>query len=179
MDTTFMEKIVKRQKDNIDHIKTAGIVLAVLVIIYLSFNVQFLAAFIPVLVVGSIWGAWWLINGMNKEYEYSVTENFIDIDCITARRKRARAFSGDAKEFEICARMNTDYFLDYSKGSRKILNFAPTHDQNRNYFIVTRDNAKKSPTKGQTVLVVFEPDDRMIPNFKKYNPSKVKVDGKY
>ncbi len=179
MDTTFLEKIVKKQKDSLDYIKTAGIISAVILIIFLSFTIEFLVTFIPILLIGSIWGAWWLLNGLNKEYEYSVTENFIDIDCIIARRKRTRVFSGDAKEFEICARVNTDYFTDYSKGSRKILNFAPTHDQNVNYFIVTRDNAKKSQTKGQTVLVIFEPDDRMVPSFRKYNPSKVKVHGMF
>ena len=116
---------------------------------------------------------------MNKEYEYSVTDHFIDIDCITARRKRARVFSGDVKECEICARVDSDFFRNYSKESRKVLNFAPTQDIKKNYFIVTKNNAKKAPTKGETVLVLFEPDERMVPSLKKYNPSKVKVDGFY
>lgn len=179
MDTTFMEKIVRKQKDSTDYLKTTGIVLAVFIVIFISFSVEFLVAFIPILVIGSVWGAWRLVNNLNKEFEYSVTENFIDIDCIIARRKRTRVFSGDAKEFEICARMNTDYFREQSKSSRKVLNFAPTQDPNKNYFIVTRNNAKKAATKGQTVLVIFEPDDRMVPSFRKYNPSKVKVDGMF
>ncbi len=177
MDTTFMEKIVKRKKQPIDNIKIAGLILAVFLIIILSLSIKFLVAFAPILIIGSAWGAWWLITGMNMEYEYSVTENFIDIDCIIAQRKRSRVFSGDVKEFEICARVNTDFFRDYNKPNRKVLNFAPTDDPKRNYFIVSKNNAKKAKTKGETVLVIFEPDERMIPNIRKYNPSKVKVDG--
>lgn len=179
MEVTFMEKIVKKKKETIDYLKTAGIVLAVVVIILLSLSVEFLTAFIPLLVILPIWGAWYLISSMSKEYEYSVTDNYIDIDCIIARRKRTRVFSGDVKECEICARVNTDYYRDYSKGNRPVLNFAPTDDAARNYFIVTKNNAKKAKTNGQTVLVIFEPDDRMIPSLRKFGPSKIKVDGLY
>jgi hypothetical protein len=179
MDATFMEKIVRKQKDKTDYLKITGLFFAFLVLIVLSFSVQIIAQFAPILIVGAIWGIWWVISGLNREYEYSVTENFIDIDCIIAQRKRTRAFSGDAKEFEICARMSTDLYREYAKGNRTVLNFAPTMDNKVNYFIVTKNNAKKAKTKGQTVIVIFEPDERMVPSMKKYNPSKVKVDGLY
>jgi hypothetical protein len=45
-----------------------------------------------------------------------------------------------------------------------------------NYFLVTRNNAKKAKTKGQTVMVIFEPDDRMMLSLRKYGPSKIRVD---
>ncbi len=176
MDVTFMEKIVKKQKENIDYIKIAGIILAVFAIVFIALSVEFLTAFLPILLVGSVWGAWWLITSMSQEFEYSVTDNFIDIDCIIARRKRTRVFSGDVKECEICARVNTDYYKEYSKRTIKVLNFAPSTDLKNNYFIVTKNNAKKAKTKGETVLVIFEPDDRMIPSLRKFGPSKIKVD---
>jgi len=179
MDVVFMEKIVKKKKDSMDYAKIAGLILSVFIIIILSLSVQFLVAFAPILIIGSAFGAWWLISGMNKEYEYSVTENFIDIDCIIAQRKRMRVFSGDVKECEICARVNTDFYRDYSKSKKTVLNFAPTDDEKKNYFIVTKNNAKKAKTKGETVLVIFEPDDRMIPSLRKYSPSKIKVDGPF
>lgn len=179
MDSTFMEKIIKKKKSNQDYLKIFGIALAIFIIIFLSLGIPFLVTFAPILIIGSIWGGWWLISGMNKEYEYAVTENFIDIDCIIALRKRLRVFSGDVKEFEICARTSSDHFRDYNKGRYKVLDYAPTADNSKNYFFVTRNNAKKAKTKGQTVLVIFEPDERMIPSFRKYNPSKVKIDGMY
>lgn len=177
MDATFMEKIIKRQKNGMDYLIIAGAVVAVIIVTFAS--LALIPQFAIFLIAGSIWGAWWLITGMNKEYEYSVTENYIDIDCIIAQRKRTRVFSGDAKEFEICARTNTDLYRDAMRGNRKILNFAPTEDVNKNYFIITKNNAKKAKTKGETVMVIFEPDERMIPSIRKYNPSKIKVDGMF
>ncbi|MHB1483235.1 MAG: hypothetical protein ACYCYI_01100 [Saccharofermentanales bacterium] len=180
MDSTFMEKIIKKKKNNNDYLKIFGIALGVFLVIIFSLGIPFLVTFAPLLIVGSAWGGWWLITGLNKEYEYTVTENFIDIDCIIALRKRVRVFSGDVKEFEICARTNTDYYKDYTRSGRiKIFDYAPTPDTSKNYFFVTKNNAKKAKTKGQTVLIVFEPDERMVPSFRKYNPSKVKVDGMF
>ncbi len=179
MDNTFMEKIVKKRKDIQDYALIAGLITAYIVLIFVSLAVDLLRAFMPILLIGGGWGIWWLIGGTNKEYEYAVTENFIDIDCIIAQRKRVRVFAGDAKEFEICARVNSDLFREYSRGNRKVLNFAPTDDASRNYFLVSRNNAKKAKTKGETVMVLFEPDERMIPSLKKYNPSKIKVEGMF
>lgn len=179
MDNTFMEKIVRKKRDPMDYAKITGLLFAYLLLIFIALAVDFLKPFLIIILVGGGWGIWWLIGGTSKEYEYSVTENFVDIDCIIAQRKRLRVFAGDAKEFEICARVSSDLFREYSKGNRKVLNFAPTDDAKLNYFIVTRNNAKKAKTKGETVLVIFEPDDRMIPSLKKYSPSKVKVDGIY
>jgi hypothetical protein len=179
MDNTFMEKIVRKKRDATDYAKIAGLLFAYLFLILVALAVDFLKPFLIIILIGGGWGIWWLIGGTNKEYEYSVTENYVDIDCIIAQRKRLRVFSGDAKEFEICARVSSDLFREYSKGNRKVLNFAPTDDPKKNYFVVTRNNAKKAKTKGETVLVIFEPDERMIPSLKKYAPSKVKLDGIY
>ncbi len=177
MDVTFMEKIVRKKKESADYIKIAGIVAAVVVVCFLCLVfIQYVAAFSPLLIIGSIWGAWWLISSMNKEYEYIVTDNYLDIDCIVAKRKRMRVFSGDVKECEFCAKTNTDYFKDYSKRNIKVLDFAPTADSKANYFLVTKNNAKKAKTKGSTVLVIFEPEDRMMQSLRKFGPSKIKVD---
>jgi hypothetical protein len=177
MDVTFMEKIIKKKKSNMDYMKIAGIVLAVLAITFLCLLfIQYIASFTPILVIGSIWGAWWLITSMDKEYEYSVTDNFVDIDCIIAKKRRTRVFSGDVKECEICARTSSDSYADYLKRNIKILDFTSSEDSKMNYFLVTRNNAKKAKTKGQTVMVIFEPDDRMMLSLRKYGPSKIRVD---
>ncbi len=179
MDSTFLEKIVSKRNDASDNIKKIGIVIGVIVIFFIAIGIDFLRMFAPILIIGSVWGAWWLITSMNKEYEYIVTDNYLDVDCIIAQRKRLRIFSGDAKEFEICARMNTDLYREYARGDIKVLNLAPTENKEINYFLVTVNKAKKAKTKGQKVIVIFEPSEKMIPAIKKYNPSKIKIDGIY
>lgn len=177
MDSIFLEKIVKKRKDSSDHLKVVGIIAGFVVVFFFAISVPFLRMFSLFIIAGAAWGAWWLITGMNREYEYVITDNYIDIDCIVAQRKRFRVFSGDAKEFEICARMDTDLYREYSKGNTKILNYAPTDSREKNYFLVAVNKAKKAKTKGQKVMLIFEPGDKMIPALKKYNPSKIKVDG--
>lgn len=177
MDNTFMEKIVRKRRDSKDHLMIAGLIVLYIILLFASF--VFLREFGVFIAFGGGWGVWWLISGTNKEYEYSVTDHFVDIDCIIAQRKRQRVFAGSAKEFEICARVNSDLYREYSKGSHKLMNYAPTEDPNKNYFLVTKNNAKKAKTKGETVMVIFEPDDRMIPSLKKYNPSRIKIDGNF
>jgi len=179
MDSTFLEKIVAKKSDASDHLKKIGIVIGFIVIFFLAIGIDFLRMFAPILIIGAAWGAWWLITSMNKEYEYIVTDNYLDIDCIIAQRKRSRIFSGDAKEFEICAKMNTDLYKEYTRGNIKVLNLAPTENKEINYFLVTINKAKKAKTKGQKVVVIFEPSEKMIPAIKKYNPSKIKIDGIY
>lgn len=179
MDSTFLEKIVSKKNDAADNLKKVGIVIAFIVIFFLAIAVSFLRMFAPVLIIGAAWGAWWLITGMSKEYEYIVTDNYLDVDCIVAQRKRYRIFSGDAKEFEICARMNTDLYREYARGDIKVLNLAPTENKEKNYFLVTVNKAKKAKTKGQKVVVIFEPHEKMVPALKKYNPSKIKIEGIY
>ena len=177
MDNTFMEKIVTRRKDAKDHLMVAGLIAAYLILILIA--LIYLGGIAILVIFAGGWGMWWLISGTNKEYEYTVTDNFLDIDCIIAQRKRQRVFAGNAKEFEICARVNSDLFREYSKGNRKLLDFAPTDDQSKNYFLISKNNAKKAKTKGETVMLIFEPDDRMIPSLKKFNPSKIKIDGNF
>lgn len=175
MDNTFMEKIVRRRRTSKDHLMIAGLIFVYIILLFLG--LRFLPQFIIIIVFAGGWGLWWLIGGTNKEYEYSVTDNYLDIDCIIAQRKRERVFAGNAKEFEICARVNSDLFREYSRGNHKVLNLAPTDDPTKNYFVVTKNNAKKAKSRGKTVMVIFEPDERMVPSLKKYNPSKVKIDG--
>lgn len=175
MESTFLEKIIVKDKQPIDYLKIAGIIFAFFILFFVA--IMFLSVIAPLVIIGAGWGAWWLITGMSKEYEYIITDNYLDIDCIVAQRKRHRVFSGDAKQFEICAKANTELYKQYAKGNQKILDFAPTQNSDKNYFIVTKNNAKKAKTKGQNVLVLFEPDEEMVPALKKYNPSKIKIDG--
>jgi hypothetical protein len=174
MDSVFMEKIVRKQRVMQDYLKMAAYIIIPVFILAIAIQIPLLQAFFPLLAIGLSVGAWWLLTGLNREYEYIVTDQFIDIDCIIAKRKRVRVFSGDAKEFEIAAGADTEFYDEYSKKNLPILNLAPSEDHKQNYFIVTKNNAKKAKTRGQNVLVFFEPDQKMMVSLHKYNPLRIK-----
>lgn len=175
MDSTFLEKIVVKNKTPKDYLRIAGVAALFFVIFFASFIIDFLRPLAPLLIIGSGWGSWWLITSLNKEYEYIVTDNFIDIDCIIAQRRRKRVFSGDAKQVEYLAKISDSEFASYQRGHLEVLDFAPTEKKKDNYFLVTVNKAKKTKTTGKQVMVIFEPSDKMMNALKKYNPSKIKI----
>lgn len=170
MDDVFIEKIVPRKKSGIDYLKIVGIILAYFVILFLIFvfAIQYVAFLVPLLIFGGAWLVYMVITNLNIEHEYIVTNGDIDIDVIHAQRKRKRLFSGKAKDFEICAKVNSDEYKSFSNNkSLKVLDATSnTGDRNTWFFV--------SHSKGQRMLVLFEPNKRMMDGMLRYNPSRIK-----
>ncbi|HBP37346.1 MAG TPA: hypothetical protein DD640_01120 [Clostridiales bacterium] len=168
MDDTFMEKIVARRKTGQDYWKITGLMVASFLIMaaIMMFGGYF-SFLVPLLLVGLGYGLWFLLSGMNREYEYIVTNGDLDIDMIIARRRRKRVFSGKAKEFELMAKVSSDDYRQAAKGNRKLLDCSSSIKSPNNWFI-------EAEYKGERLLVIFEPDERMLKNLKRFNPSRIK-----
>jgi hypothetical protein len=171
MDEVFMEKIVQRRKTSKDYLKIVGLLMAftifLFVIVLLGNVAPFLMTFIPFLLFGGGYGVWYLMSSMNREFEYIVTNGDLDIDTIIARRKRKRLYSGKSKDFELMAKVGGDEYREAQKGSRKLLDCSSSIDSPNNWFILTE-------YKGQKLMVIFAPDDRMLKSLKRFNPSRIK-----
>ncbi|HAL73597.1 MAG TPA: hypothetical protein DCM45_00720, partial [Clostridiales bacterium] len=161
--------IVSRRETGKDYLKIAGVLLlALLVLILISIFGNYVGFLLPLLLVGVGYGLYMLITGMNIEYEYIVTNGDLDIDQIVARRKRKRIFSCKSKEIELMAKVGGDEWRDAQKQTgRKLLDCSAAVAADGNWFIL-------SEYKGQRLLVVFAPDDRMLKSMRRYNPSKIK-----
>ncbi|MDW7657660.1 MAG: DUF6106 family protein, partial [Bacillota bacterium] len=122
MSDTFMEKIVQRRKTGQDYLKIIGLLVAsfVLLTALMMFG-GYISFLVPILLVGIFYGLWYLLTGMNREYEYIVTNGDLDIDVIIARRRRKRIFTGKAKEFEIMAKVNSDDYRDAQRVKHVVL----------------------------------------------------------
>lgn len=168
MNDTFLEKIVSRRKTGKDYLKIVGLLAAafVLIFIVMIFGPYF-AFLVPLILVGVIYGLWFFLSGLNREYEYIVTNGEIDIDMIIAKRKRKRVFSGKARDFEIMAKIDSDDYQQAQKGNYEVMDFSSIADNKENWFFTAEYKSKR-------VLVLFEPDERMLESFKRHNPSKVK-----
>ncbi|MBP8989328.1 MAG: hypothetical protein KBG64_03810 [Clostridia bacterium] len=168
MSDTFMEKIVRRRKTGQDYLKMAGLVLAAFVLLTaLMMFGGYISFLVPLLLVGLFYGLWYFLTSLNKEYEYIVTNGDLDIDMIVNRRRRKRVFTGKAREFEVMAKVNSDDYREAQKGKYVLLDCSESIQSPDNWFFIT-------DYKGQRTMVIFAPDERMLKNMKRFNPSKIK-----
>lgn len=165
---TFLEKIVTRKKTAVDGLITAGIVFATLVVIFILMNIKVIAQLgIGIfLAAGLIYLAYRLVTGRNVEFEYVVTNGDLDIDKIISRRKRKRIFSASCKEFDIVARVSTGDFASAMQNAKTKIDASSTPNSPDAYYVTLN-------YKGERTIVIFEPDDRMLNNFKTFIPRKV------
>lgn len=96
MDVFVEQMVVKPQKGK-DYALKFLIALAAVVLSAFFVLILAIMAFIPV--VGIVYAAYYLISGLDCEYEYIVTNGEIDIDKIAGKRKRTRLITADARKF--------------------------------------------------------------------------------
>lgn len=97
---TYAEQLVIKQTNSSDQMKKFGIIAGGILITGLLIFVTIY--YMPIAIIaaaGAAYGAYWLLTGMNIEYEYIVTNGSLDIDKIIAKRKRVTLLSVDVKEF--------------------------------------------------------------------------------
>lgn len=165
---TFMEKLVTKRKTMADHLVTAGIVLAAMLLIMFSMTIQLLQdlGISFIIIAGIAYLGFRLISSKNVEYEYVVTNGDLDIDKIISKRKRKRIFSANCKEFDIVAPVKSDSYDRSVQEIKKKIDASGNIDSPDAWFVTLN-------YKGEKTVVIFEPDERMLKNFKIYIPRKV------
>ncbi len=102
------------------------------------------------------YGAWWLVTGLKKEFEYILTGDHLDVDMITAGRSRKRLCSFDLEAMELCARIDDPaHAAEMKRDFSKTIQAASSPDAKGARFIVY------SGEKGMELLI-FEPDERIV-----------------
>ena len=165
---TFIERLVTKKKGFKDNMITAGILTGAIILILLSLTVKvinqiglgiFFAA-------GFVYLGYRLIASRNVEFEYIVTNGDLDIDKITAQRKRKRIFSASCKEFEILSPVKSNSFSQSVQSIKNRIDASSSIDSPGAYFATLN-------YKGAKTVVIFEPDEKMISNFKIFIPRKI------
>lgn len=165
---TFIEKLITKRKTGKDRAFSAGIIALGIIVAYLVLNLTaaFLQSISLLLAAGVLYGTYLLVKSRNIEFEYAVTNGDLDIDRIVAQRKRKRIFSASCKDFEIVAKVSSDKFKQEGANIQKKIEAVSTLQNPDVYFIVLN-------YKGERTVVFFEPDKRMLDNFKTFIPRKV------
>lgn len=119
---------------------------------------------------GVCYGTYWYIKRMHLEYEYSITNGDFDIDRILGKSKRDRVISTNCSDFEEFGVYDekAKEKLSHREFDSKVM--AANLDEEGLYYAVVSHK-----TAGR-VLIVIEPNERIISALQKFIPRIVQND---
>lgn len=131
-------------------------------------NINVMSVVVTLIFGAAAYGMYILRNNQNIEYDYTFTNGILDIARVVDNNKRKKLLSTDIKEFEIIAPTSDEGFerMLNHKGIIKRYNFFLNKGKGLYYGIFMHE--------GQKCMLVFEPSEKMLGIFKKFNPRGVK-----
>jgi len=167
---TYAEYLVTRKKNIFDYITIALAVFAGASATFALFPCLFLPAYgmLTFLGMAGIWFVVYIIIATRTvEFEYCVTENILDVDMITGKKKRKKYVSIDLKEAEIIAPAAEKYGNDYRKEGIVNKYSASMFDAEiLDFFVLYRDE------KHELSRLVFTPNQEILDMIRRANPSR-------
>ncbi len=163
----YKEYLIKRNKNAKEKFLTLLLYLAATVLAVICFTLLMGFGGIGLLLaVGMYFGAYKISARFNREYEYTITGDGVDIDVIYNKTSRKRLISFSVREAVVLASLKDENHKHYLKGAFDKEISAITNSRDANvYFAVVE-------TDGRT-LVKFEPPYAALEILKKHAPSKV------
>ena len=162
----FVEQIVARKNPPFTKV-TLGVMIVLTVFVGLN-GILLLQPVALVLFLALLAMLYFMFLQVNIEYEYSVTEDVLDIDIIRWKRKRKHLVSMSMDSVVVIAPARTDPVSAYV--GRKLKTYDCTsHDADHEYYTLV------FKPQGETVeqKVLFEPDETVIDALWRKAPSKV------
>ncbi len=164
----FCECMVKRKKQKVDYVLEAILIVVATYLSFIAFAMMPIFKSFTLLVIAAIWyGATYLIRRKNIEYEYTLTNNILDIDRIFAKKTRKRITSIDIAKVDYIRPIEEQ---DYEKNPALLDHFLCECKESKNTYVLVfaRD--------GKVHRVFFTPNEKMKKNLKQLNPSRVTVE---
>ena len=97
----FVEQLVKKPANGKTLALKILIIFGVIIVSAFCLYLTLLGIILALLLIfAAIYGGYYLITGLNAEYEYIITNGEIDIDKIIAQRKRKRLITAKHSKFE-------------------------------------------------------------------------------
>lgn len=167
MSDLYIELLVKKKKTGTDSLMK-GLMIGGTVILVLAGLIIHPFVLALALVMGIV--DYIFLPRFDVEYEYLYVNGELDIDYIYSKSKRKRAGSFDLDNTEIIAPVKSHQLDYYNNNSRiKTLDFSSREEDHKVYaMIVSKEN--------QLLKVLFEPDEKMLREFKNKAPRKVFMD---
>ncbi len=177
----FIEQLVKKTKTQKDSLLSlaviaGGMVASILlftIMMYLAGLAPAFASIISTVAICLVAGLWYLVYNINcsfnVEYEYIVINSNLDIDKITAKKRRKRVLSLDIKDAQLMACIkDAENNASYKNSANvEVMDFCPDIEGADTYFIEYSAGGKKK-------LVLFQPNEKIVDGLWNFNPKSVK-----
>lgn len=168
---SVIEVLVKKKMSGKEKFsRVAYIILAIFAILLVNFipllfGIGYLFLLTGALSFGIGFICYIMVTNLKKEYEYSVVNESISIDVIYNGKRRTPMFSGSIRDFEMVAKVKDDHHPISEFDKKDVLHgvfVSGEHPENEWYIFTKWDKQK--------VLLLIEPDERMLKAFFRYNP---------
>jgi len=161
----FKEYLVKQKKSTKDSMAQTAVVAVAGLIIVLAFLMggQFIG---PIIILVVLFGAATFFSRFNKEYEYILTNNELDIDVIYNKAKRKRVLTINMKTIEIMASIQDDRRKEQLGKGNKVINASDGKNEANTYAIITSHNSA-------LYKIFITPNDVFLNELHKQAPYKV------
>ncbi len=111
------------------------------------------------LAAGVIYGAYFLFQRLNKEFEYIYTNGEVDIDVIFGKSFRKRLITLKASQIERMAPCGEAFEAYRKQQGIQVVDFSDGDKQAAHYVLLNKDPKK---------LVLFSPSERLVESLKPY-----------
>ncbi len=162
MNDFYTEQLVKQKPTG----KTMAIKAALIALCVLAVLAMFVIPFGYFITVIVIFIVVTVFKRLDLEFEYLYINGDLDIDKIMGQQNRKRVFSTNVKEIEIMAPISYAELKPYER--LKKLDFSSGLENQKVYGLVANH-------KGETVLVLFEPNETIIKGMRYLAPRKVLI----
>ena len=161
---TFYEQIISIKKTSKTTAMFLGIWFLAFLLVFLLFITNFLGAINLILYFGIIYGAFWLSTKLNVEFEYIITNGTMDIDKIINRSSRKRIVTFELSGVTRLEKYNAAAITNINQ--KDIITACNLDDENAYFMAVSKSN-------GDTVNLIFSPNDKLKSAISKFAPKFV------
>ena len=168
----YTEQIVKRKKTYRDFLIKVAMIMSIFAVfgfgIILGIFVNFYFFFLAFVgAIAEIGVCWYVITGLDVEYEYQVTNNNLQIDKIMSKRRRKSILSIDIKKIEGFDKIS-DNRLNPDRCD-KVMQLGKYDNDPEQYRFIVQTN------KYGKVMVVFAPNEKILNAIKLHLKPEVKI----
>lgn len=162
MNDSFYEQFLKRKRTGMDILKQILIIFGILVLSFVGF--LFLGALftVPAVILIYVYCGY-ILPRTRQEYEYALSNHYMDIALIYNKEKRKDLMSIDLIKTELIAPANSQKLSGFQP--TKVLDFTSNAHLRDVYAILFMQNS-------ELFKILIEPDDRMLSNIKNWSGSK-------